>query len=257
MKSETCFACGATFECGATNAGGKCWCTELPHVPANAISTTCLCPACLKARIEAVDAYNTVSEMYADKYSDEILLKPKVQEFLAEFVKAVPAEGLICDMGCGPGQVARYIKNNLQRNVTGVDLSPKMVDIAGQINPGIAFKCADVLQMEEVGVYDAIAGLYFIVNFAPAMLPKVFDKLYQLLKPKGKLLLSFHIGEDKLNRIESFWDSGKALDFYFFNPETVTNALTKSGFKVTDVKYREPYAEIEYQSRRAYVFAGK
>lgn len=257
MNSETCFACGAAFECGATEPDGKCWCTELPHVSANPTNPTCLCPACLKARIEAVEAYNAVSKMYADKYSDEILLKPKVQEFLAEFVQLVPVDGLICDMGCGPGQVARYLKNNLHRNVTGVDLSSKMVEIANEINPGIEFKCADILQMEEAGVYEGIVGLYFIVNFAPATLPNVFDKLYQLLKPNGKLLLSFHIGEDKLNRIDSFWDSGKALDFYFFNPETVSKTLVNSGFRIADIKYREPYPEIEYPSKRAYVFAEK
>jgi 2-polyprenyl-3-methyl-5-hydroxy-6-metoxy-1,4-benzoquinol methylase len=208
-------------------------------------------------KTEVIEAYDAVSQMYADKYSDEILVKPIVQQYLADFVKPIPPGGLICDMGCGPGQVARYLKNNLHRNTTGVDLSPKMIEIASAINHGITFSAADVLQMEEPGLYDGIIGLYFIVNFPTPALPQVFSKLNQLLKDKGKLLISFHIGNDELNRVNDFWGSGKACDFYFFNPETVAKHLMLCGFKVTDIRFREPNPDVEYPSQRAYIFAEK
>ncbi len=57
--------------------------------------------------IEATEAYNQVAQTYADKYKDEILLKPKAGEFLAQFIQDVPEEGIICDKGCDPRQVAR------------------------------------------------------------------------------------------------------------------------------------------------------
>lgn len=257
MKNETCFVCGKAFECGAAQPEGKCWCAELPPVVPFTDNTGCLCPGCLKAKVEVIEAWNAVSAVYADKYGDEILLKPLVQQYLAEFVQHIPEDEMICDMGCGPGQVARYLKNNLHRHVTGVDLSPKMVEVAATINPGIVFRCDDILQMDGTGLYGGIAGLYFIVNFKPGVLPKVFNNLYRLLKPEGKLLLSFHIGNDELNRVDDLWDSGKGLNFYFFNPETVAKHLTDCGFKVTDIKFREPDPAIEYPSKRAYIFAEK
>lgn len=208
-------------------------------------------------KTEVIEVYNAVSRIYADKYSDEILLKPTVQQYLTDFVKDIGGNGLICDMGCGPGQVARYLKNNLNCNSTGVDISPKMIEIASAINPGIVFKAADVLEMEETGLYHGIIGLYFIVNFPPAALPQVFSKLNQLLNDKGKLLVSFHIGNDELNRVNDLWGSGKACDFYFFNPETVSKYLQQCGFKVTGIRLREPNPELEYSSKRAYVFAEK
>jgi SAM-dependent methyltransferase len=217
----------------------------------------CLCPACLKARIETIEAYDAVSDQYAEKYQDEILLKPVVQGFIGDFLQGIPGNEIICDMGCGPGQVARYLHRNLGRPAEGIDLSPKMIETASRINPDISFKCADILAMNETNLYAGIIGLYFIVNFPPEHLHLVFDKLFRLLKAGGKLLLSFHIGDDNLVRVESLWESGKSLNFYFFNPGTVSKALTNSGFTVTDVRFRQPDIAIEYNSQRAYVFASK
>ena len=233
---KSCSLCGRTFELSNSDDNSTC-------------------PNCINTKTEVVSAYDAVSSLYAQKYQDEILMKPVVQTFISDFVKDIPSNGLICDMGCGPGQVARYLKNNLHRNTTGVDLSPKMIEVASTINPGIPFKCSDVLQMDETNIYDGIIGLYFIVNFPPPQLTILFKKLKSLLKPSGKLLLSFHIGDDILNRVEDFWGSGKPCNFYFFKPETVMAALSQSGFKVTEVRYREPDVAVEYNSQRAYIFA--
>ena len=216
---------------------------------------TRMCKDCEESKDEVIEAYNAVSKVYADKYSDEILLKPKVQEFLKDFVKLIPPNGLICDMGCGPGQVARYLKNNLGKSTEGVDLSPQMVEAASSINPDITFKCADVFEMNETNLYAGIIGLYFIVNFPPSQLVPLFKKLHSLLEPNGKLLISFHMGKDELNRVESLWDSGKPCNFYFFDAKTVGAALVESGFKVTEVRFREPDTSVEYNSQRAYIFA--
>jgi SAM-dependent methyltransferase len=257
MALKTCEVCGNQFECGPNEGSSQCWCTELPNIMPYPASGDCLCPDCLKRKIEVVEGYNAVSKMYADKYGDEILLKPVVQRFIGEFASAVPENEVICDVGCGPGQVARYLHNNLYRKSTGIDLSPGMIDMARQLNPEIEFTCADVLQLTAQELYGGIIALYFIVNFPPQQLLLVCHKLYQLLKPDGKLLLSFHIGEDSLHRVESLWDSGKAMNFYFFDPATVTKALIVAGFKVTDIKYRHPDKAIEYESERAYIFAEK
>jgi cyclopropane fatty-acyl-phospholipid synthase-like methyltransferase len=206
---------------------------------------------------EVTAAYDQVARTYADKYQDEILRKPKVQQFLADFVAAVPPDGIIADVGCGPGQVARYVQHHLGRRTAGIDLSPEMVRLAAELNPAIPFRAADVLQMTETEVYDALIGLYFIVNFPVEALDPLFAKLHQLLKPGGQLLLSFHLGDDARRRVEDFLNSGKSLDFYFFRVETVREKLSQNGFLVSDVRLRDPYVGVEYESQRAYVFGEK
>lgn len=54
-----CPACGASFECGATDAKTEqpCWCTQLPLLPRDAYrpdhldaaASRCFCPHCLRA----------------------------------------------------------------------------------------------------------------------------------------------------------------------------------------------------------------
>lgn len=254
---KNCTECGVAFECQSESRG--CWCEALPAVMPLAEGAQCLCPDCLKAKIEIVEAWDAVSQQYADRYSDEIRLKPFVQEFLPDFLANVQQEGLICDMGCGPGQVARYISQNFpeRKNLCGIDLSPKMIEQASRLNPGITFEAKDVLTMPEKEIYDAIIGLYFIVNFPVDKLPLLFRKLHQLLKPGGNMVLSFHIGEDHLHREDNLWDSGKGLSFYFFQPRTVKAALEANGFIVDEVRERQHIDGVEYPTRRAYVFCRK
>ena len=48
------------------------------------------------------------------------------------------------------------------------------------------------------------------------------------------------------------------MDFFLFGPSEIRQYLESAGFVVEEVVEREPYApEVEYQSRRAYIFARK
>jgi hypothetical protein len=45
------------------------------------------------------------------------------------------------------------------------------------------------------------------------------------------------------------------VDFYFFRTEELTGWLRGAGFEVEEIIEREPYPEVEHQSRRAYLIA--
>ena len=81
--------------------------------------------------------------------------------------------------------------------------------------------------------------------------------MLRVLVPGGLLLLSFHIGEDT-SHVEDLWGYGVALEINFFRTKTVADYLRLAGFEIDEVVEREPYAPVvEYQSRRAYIFARK
>src|SRR5271166_5296731 len=82
--------------------------------------------------------YDRVAEEYARHLFDELREKPQDRELLDRFADRVRGGGLVCDLGCGPGQVARYLHER-EVEVCGLDLSPGMVEQARQSNPGIEF----------------------------------------------------------------------------------------------------------------------
>lgn len=60
--TNICPRCGARFRCGMEGGDKECWCARLPAflpVPSGSISDSpeanCLCPDCLKARLEGLD----------------------------------------------------------------------------------------------------------------------------------------------------------------------------------------------------------
>jgi ubiquinone/menaquinone biosynthesis C-methylase UbiE len=139
-----------------------------------------------------------------------------------------------------------------------VDLSPAMVERARQLNPGIEFRTGDMTALDvRDEVWAGITAFYAIVNLPPADVVQALCEMKRVLRPGGILLLSFHVGEEIL-QVEDLWGCAVSLDFYFFRTDDVEGYLRRAGFEIDDVIEREPYApEVEYLSRRAYIFARK
>jgi ubiquinone/menaquinone biosynthesis C-methylase UbiE len=133
-----------------------------------------------------------------------------------------------------------------------------MIQRARQLNSGIEFKQGDMRALPvKDNTWAGIATFYAIVNLWPGDLVPALREMMRVLMPGGRLLLSFHIGEDT-SQVEDLWGSGAALEFHFFRVGTVAGFLRSAGFKIEEIIEREPYAsEVEYQSRRAYIFAQK
>ena len=117
---------------------------------------------------------------------------------------------------------------------------------------------ADMLALDvPEGTWAGIAAFYAIVNIPPSDLLQAFREMYRVLQPGGRALLSFHIGDDTVH-VDDLWGCPVSLDFYFFRTEQVATHLSSAGFEIDEIVEREPYApEVEYQSRRAYIFARK
>ena len=206
---------------------------------------------------EVQTGYDRVAEEYARHLYDELQHKALDRELLDRFADQVRGKGLICDLGCGPGQVARYLHDK-KVEVCGVDLSPGMIAEARRLNRDIEFSQGDMLALPVADEsWAGIAGFYAIVNFPPSDLAAVTREMRRVLRPGGSVLLSFHIGK-QIEHVSDLWGCAVSLDFYFFGVAQVTAELRAAGFKINEVVKRGPYApEVEYQSRRAYVFARK
>lgn len=202
------------------------------------------------------ESYDRLAEEYARRIFNELEHKPLDRELLDRFAAEVRGRGEICDMGCGPGHVARHLRD-AGAAVFGLDLSPGMLEQARSLNPGVLFREGNMMALD---LHDetlaGIAAFYAIVNIPKGSLPSVFREMERVLQPGGLLLLGFHSGDEAIHENE-LWGQPITMDFFLFQPPEIRRYLELAGLVIEEIIERDPYPEVEYTSRRAYIFARK
>jgi len=200
--------------------------------------------------------YDALAEEYAAHLAGELAGKPLDRQVLDRFADQMRGTGPVCEVGCGPGQVAKYLHDR-GVDVSGLDLSPAMVAEAQRVHPGIAFREGDMLALD-LGDQSlaGVVSFYAIVHLAPEALPLAFRELHRVLRPGGLALLAFHIGDETVQP-EELWGIPVSLDWVFFRTADVLRSLAAAGLEVGDVVERDPSPGVEHPSRRAYVFAAR
>jgi SAM-dependent methyltransferase len=201
--------------------------------------------------------YDRLAGEYTRHVADELRHKPLDRSLLLRFAAELSGRGTICDIGCGPGHVARFL-HEAGTEVFGMDISSAMLDQARKLNPMIPFHQGDMLALElPNGTLAGIVAFYAIVNIPEHSLIQVFREMERALEPGGRLLLAFHVGDEHIH-VEELWGVTISMDFFLFEPERIQLYLEEAGFAIREVIVREPYPpDVEYQSRRAYIFARK
>jgi len=200
------------------------------------------------------ESYDRLAQEYTRRIADELQHKPLDRALLDRFAMQTNGRGEVCDMGCGPGHVARYLRD-AGASVFGLDLSPGMLEQARKLNPDIPFRVGNMLSLDiHDGTLAGIAAFYAIVNIPRQSLPVVFRELHRVLRPGGLLLLAFHTGDEVLHEDE-LWGQKISMDFLLLPPSQIKLHLGASGFTIEEMIERKPYPEVEYQSQRAYIFA--
>ena len=200
--------------------------------------------------------YDTVTKEYAETFSGEHEKKPKDQEILKRFSQEIGEKRPVWDFGCGPGQTTKYLKN-LGTEISGLDLSEKIIEQARTIHPEIHFRKGNILKLEFEN--NSIAGavaFYAIVHFTEEQVKIACREVFRVLQPGGIFLFTYHIGEETIH-VEEFLGKKTDIDFMFFTTNFIYSCVKESGFEKIEIIEREPYPGVEYESRRAYVFAIK
>ena len=211
-------------------------------------------PAERAAKTQA--SYDAVAAEYATRMSNELDHRPRERDLLRRFAQRCRNRGLICDAGCGPGHISRYI-GQFNSDVIGLDLSLGLLMQARDRNPGILFVQGDMLALPFASeALSGIVAFYSIIHFESLQVDQALGEMRRVLRPEGQLLLGFHVGTNAVH-VDELWGINVDLDAAFFSMDDVTDRLAKLGFAVVEQFQRDPFPEVEYQSVRGYIWGQK
>ena len=141
----------------------------------------------------AKNAFNTNAEAYAAKFSELTLYRHAFEEF----ARLLQNDQHILDVGCGPGNVAKFLlSTNDTLKITGVDFAPEMIALAKQKVPSATFNVQDMRTIDfPPACFDAIVASFclpFLYNDEAALF---IETLATMLRTAGYLYLSTMEGD--------------------------------------------------------------
>ncbi len=206
------------------------------------------------AHRNCASSYDRVADEYVRRIFDELQHKPLDRQLLERFATGVRDLGPACDIGCGPGHVTRYLHERGVR-ICGIDLSAVMLDEARRMSPEVEFRQGDMMNLDVPDdTWAGITAFYSIIHISRSEVKRALVELRRVLRPAGLLLLAFHVGDGSIH-LDEWWGRKVCIDFLFFRPDEMAGYLVAAGFEIDEIAEREPYAEVEHPSRRAYIFA--
>lgn len=127
--------------------------------------------------------------LWVQKYS----LTPTREQVLEELSGIIDSdrEYKLLDMGCGTGQLIREIQKafpSVKLSCVGVDISPKMIEMAAANNPNAIFKVSSIEEVIGEGEFDIVVCTHSFPYYRDQA--KALKKLGASLKPGGHLLLA-------------------------------------------------------------------
>ena len=188
---------------------------------------------------QTIDTYNKAAVNYQDKFMTLDLYHDTFDEFCRQ-VNRKNAD--ILELGCGPGNITKYLLNSFpQFKITGLDLAPRMVELARRNNPGADFRimdCRDIDIIEEK--YDAIMCGFCMPYLSKEESVKLIKDASKLLNSKGVLYISTMEGDYHRSGYETTsFSPGDEVYIYYHQSIFIEDSLSEYGFQVIDLQRKD------------------
>ncbi len=141
----------------------------------------------------------------------------------AAFVKALPSNGSVLDLGCGPGHwAARFHADGYRTDA--LDASAEMAEYA-RATFGIEVQVGPFETLKTEAQYDGIWAFFSLLHVPRADFPAELDRVKGALKPGGVLSLGMKLGagegRDSLGRF-----------YAYYSEDELQQLLSHAGFTV-------------------------
>ncbi|MFF9343430.1 class I SAM-dependent methyltransferase [Streptomyces sp. NPDC014773] len=179
------------------------------------------------------DSYDRVADNYVDMVLTtgigDIRTVPWLKASIDAFADSVSGLGPVLDVGCGPGTVTAYLAER-GLDVSGVDLSPRMIENARRLYPACRFDVASATDLrlaeESLG---GVLGWWSLFNLPRDVLPQVLAHFARALKPGGHFITATHVGDGDRVRTEAYGGVPVRWTTHRWRPEEFVALIEAAG----------------------------
>lgn len=189
---------------------------------------------------ETFETWNKIASLYENKFMHLDIYNESYQ-FVCDTV--IQKNAKILEIGCGPGNITHYLlKIRPDFNIIGIDVAPKMVELAKKNNPTANFMVMDSREINQLNdKFDAIIAGFCWPYLSEKDSEKLIFDAQNLLQKNGLIYISFVEGHPEKSDYQT-GSSGDRIFFYYHQLESLKNQLKNNGFdnfKVFEVPYKK------------------
>ncbi|CAM5636731.1 class I SAM-dependent DNA methyltransferase [Streptomyces tanashiensis] len=180
-------------------------------------------------------SYDHVADTYADMVittgMGDIRRHPWLKASIDAFADTVGSSGPVLDVGCGPGTVTAYLAER-GLDVSGVDLSPRMIENARRLHPECRFGVASATELDLADAsLGGVLGWWSLFNLPREVLPQVLAMFARALKPGGHLITATHVGDEDVRRTEAYGGVPVRWTTHQWRPERLVALIEEAGLQ--------------------------
>jgi SAM-dependent methyltransferase len=181
------------------------------------------------------ESYDRVADNYVDMVVTtglgDVRTHPWLRAAMDVFADAVGGLGPVLDVGCGPGTVTAYLADR-GVDVSGVDLSPRMIEHARRLHPECSFSVGSSTELDLAdSSLGGVLGWWSLFNLPRDVLPQVLSSFARALVPNGQLIIATHVGDSDVARAEAYGGVAVSWTTYQWQPEQLAALVEQAGLR--------------------------
>lgn len=193
--------------------------------------------------------YDVAAENYNEKYNRDDSER-SLETYLKLFDEFVGKKKKILDIGCAGGVNIPVIRRFDPELVVGVDISPKMIELAKESygdDPRIMFVNSAIQDLELGEKFDVIFAMLSMVHVPPTDIEMVLRKIKKLMGAGAYFLANYFEGKNEeieLAYPDMVGNKNLKRRFSYYSEEFLQDVYKGAGFEIVSL-VRSPGSSFE------------